>query len=286
MVVVLGHNGQLGKHFVARLHELGFQFETFSDDFDIRSLTQEDLARVGARFVINCAAYTAVDKAESDLQGVLSVNTIGVGNVARACASAGATLFHFSSDYVFNGIDGVPCLETDPVCPLNAYGLSKLAGDLLIAQYIPTYYIFRLSWLFGEFGNGFVDRATELLRSKSMNRETAVGTKDEVSSPTYTGDVVNLVCKIISGVAVLPYGLYHFSGEGPMSRFDVMQVINEVMETNVPITPVGKQTFSLPARRADYSYLSKSLLRSHGVEVRSSRDILVEYLKRKYWRNL
>ena len=279
-IIVTGANGQLGRE----IRELAPGYP----DFDFVFLTKEELpiqdaARILQFFeanrpiaCINCAAYTAVDKAESEQELAYAVNGTATGLLAAACSSTGARLFHVSTDYVFDGLSATPLKEGDPTDPINVYGASKLQGEQLALQLNKDTVIVRTSWVYSEFGNNFVKTMIRLMKERpSINV-----VNDQIGSPTYAADLALVLVQIATGSPFVP-GIYHYSNEGSLSWYDFAVAIKELTGSSCAVHPIPTTQFPTPAKRPHYSLLDKSLIKaSYGISVPEWKESLVRCLER------
>lgn len=271
-ILIVGAKGQLGQEFTDSLAkgytDIGKIDDVFAgacvDAFDIDKLdilnkqNLDDVLKNGYDFCINCSAYTAVDKAEDDVENCYKVNVLGVQNLAFACKTYGTTLVHFSTDYVYQGNSNIPLNETDQTLPVTVYGKTKLAGENYIRDICEKYYIFRTSWLYGQFGNNFVYKMLEL--SKKMDKLTVVN--DQIGTPTNANDLVYNTLKVIqSGY----YGLYNCTGEGQCSWYDFACEILKINKIHTPVLPVSSSAFNSRAVRPAFSVLDNLALKSIGM---------------------
>ncbi|MGV3600074.1 MAG: dTDP-4-dehydrorhamnose reductase [Dyadobacter fermentans] len=273
-IVVLGASGQLGSCLKKvsterNLTDISFPSEEFANILD-KDLLDQLLATEKPQFVINCAAYTAVDKAEDDVDTCRKVNRDGAAYIAEVCRKHGAALIHVSTDFVFKG--DVPKLlsETDPADPENVYGLTKLEGEAAIAAVLPEHYTIRTSWLYSEFGNNFVKTMLRLGRE----REQLGVIVDQVGSPTYAIDLANTILDIIES-GNTSYGIYHYSNEGVTSWYDFAKAVFDLSETSVKLNPVKTSEYVTRAVRPAYSVMDKSKIKStFGISIPYWRDSL------------
>lgn len=273
-IVVLGASGQLGSCLKKvsterNLTDISFPSEEFANILD-KDLLDQLLATEKPQFVINCAAYTAVDKAEDDVDTCRKVNRDGAAYIAEVCRKHGAALIHISTDFVFKG--DVPKLlsETDPADPENIYGLTKLEGEAAIAAVLPEHYTIRTSWLYSEFGNNFVKTMLRLGRE----REQLGVIVDQVGSPTYAIDLANTILDIIES-GNTSYGIYHYSNEGVTSWYDFAKAVFDLSETSVKLNPVKTSEYVTRAVRPAYSVMDKSKIKStFGISIPYWRDSL------------
>ena len=283
-VLVTGGNGQLGsevKFITKLLPELEFQFH----DIDTLNLLDEKLLSEYFNenkpdFVINCAAYTAVDKAEEDKEEAHKGNVVAVKNLINECLRFNTYFIHISSDYVFDGHNYKPYTEDDKVNPVSEYGKSKLLGEQEALKYNKSV-VLRTSWLYSSYGNNFVKTMIRL-----GNEKESLGVKvDEVGTPTYAADLAWAIIHIISITvkekkSFIP-GIYHYSNEGVCSWFDFTKAIHEIKGIQCNVFPIETKDFPLPAKRPQYSVLNKSKIKkTFGLEIPYWRDSLIKCLKK------
>ena len=261
-ILVTGANGQLGSH----MRRLGASSKNEYLFTDIAELDITDEAAVmrtmrGERIdvIINCAAYTNVDKAEEEEAAADRINRLAVGNLARAAAATGATLIHVSTDYVFSGDANLPYDETCETRPLGVYGRTKLAGEAEVEQSGCKALILRTAWLYSEFGHNFLK--TMLRLTAERDRLTVVF--DQVGTPTYAGDLARTIFDIIeSGAYAGREGIYHFSNEGVCSWYDFAHAIAaEAGHTQCEILPCHSSEYPSKVARPTYSVLDKSKIK-------------------------
>lgn len=262
-ILVTGANGQLGNE-MRRLGAVSPNNYIFTDvaELDITDANAV-LAAVkenAVEIIVNCAAYTNVDKAESDEATAELINSTAVSNLARAMKEVGGTLFHVSTDYVF-GLDGnTPRTEDMPVNPLGVYGRTKLNGELAIKESGCKALIFRTAWLYSEFGNNFLKTMMRL----TAEREQLNVVFDQVGTPTYAGDLALAIFSIIeAGVYEGNEGIYHFSDEGVCSWYDfAVEIAAAAGNTNCRISPCHSSEFPSPVTRPPYSVLDKTKIKN------------------------
>ncbi len=262
-ILVTGANGQLGNE-MRRLGAVSPNNYIFTDvaELDITDANAV-LAAVkenAVEIIVNCAAYTNVDKAESDEATAELINATAVSNLARAMKEVGGTLFHVSTDYVF-GLDGnTPRTEDMPVNPLGVYGRTKLNGELAIKESGCKALIFRTAWLYSEFGNNFLKTMMRL----TAEREQLNVVFDQVGTPTYAGDLALAIFSIIeAGVYEGNEGIYHFSDEGVCSWYDfAVEIAAAAGNTNCRISPCHSSEFPSPVTRPPYSVLDKTKIKN------------------------
>lgn len=283
-ILVTGANGQLGSE-MRRLGELSSNNYLFTDiqelDVTDAAAVREFIEENGVEVVVNCVAYTNVDKAESDEAAAYRVNAEAVENIARAVKAVGATLFHISTDYVFGTDGNTPRTEEMPLAPLGAYGRTKLAGEEAVARIGCKAIVIRTAWLYSEFGHNFVKTMLRLTAEK----ESIKVVFDQVGSPTYAGDLALTIFSIIEGdVYEGNEGVYHFSDEGVCSWYDfAVEIARLAGHKNCRIEPCHSSEFPSPVTRPPYSVLDKSKIKStFGVDIPHWRESLIYCLKRIY----
>jgi len=261
-ILVTGANGQLGRELqvlATSFAALDFLF------FDRAALSIADpdaintfFARERPAYCINCAAYTAVDKAESEKESAYLINGDAVGYLAAACHNTGARLIHISTDYVFDGHSATPLKEGDPTGPVSVYGASKLEGERQALQHHPEgTLIIRTSWVYSEFGNNFVRTMIRLMKERPSINVVS----DQVGSPTYAADLAAAILHIINAPSFIP-GLYHYSNEGRISWYEFALAIREGIGSTCEVHPISTDQYPTPAKRPRFSLLDKSLIRS------------------------
>lgn len=270
-ILVTGANGQLGNE----MRLLAAQFPRFT--FDFTDIAELDLCnpemvldyctRTKPSYIINCAAYTAVDKAEDDTDLCYKVNRDAVSNIARAATAVNAKVLHVSTDYVFDGTNHSPYVESDPVCPASVYGKSKLGGEKVLLASCPDAVIIRTSWLYSTFGNNFVKTMIKL----GKEREKLTVIFDQVGTPTYAGDLASALMQIVvaSEKGAFVPGIYHFSDEGVCSWYDFTISIHKLAGiTTCQVLPIETKDYPAKAARPAYSVLNKSKIKAvYGITI-------------------
>ena len=263
MFLITGANGQLGNE-MRRLGAVSPNNYIFTDvaelDITDASTVLATVKENTVEIIVNCAAYTNVDKAESDEATAELINSTAVRNLAVAMKEVGGTLFHVSTDYVF-GLDGnTPRTEDMPVNPLGVYGRTKLNGELAIKESGCKALIFRTAWLYSEFGNNFLKTMMRL----TAEREQLNVVFDQVGTPTYAGDLALAIFSIIeAGVYEGNEGIYHFSDEGVCSWYDfAVEIAAAAGNTNCRISPCHSSEFPSPVTRPPYSVLDKTKIKN------------------------
>jgi len=257
-ILVTGGNGQLG----SEIRSLAYRHSSFNFLFtDAAELNITDEVAVQNFFTenkidacINCAAYTAVDKAESEKEMAFLVNAKAVEYLAKACAVNGSKLIHISTDFVFDGTIARPILETDRPNPLSVYGATKLAGEEFALQFSSDAIVLRTSWVYSSFGNNFVKTIFRLCKEKpSLNI-----IYDQVGTPTYARDLADAILQIVVDKSSLAQkGIFNFSNEGVCSWYDFAIAIRNLASLETPIFPIETTQYPTPATRPKYSVLNK-----------------------------
>lgn len=262
-ILVTGANGQLGCE-MRRLGAVSPNNYMFTDvaELDITDAVavMQVVRNYGVAAIVNCAAYTNVDKAENDEVTAELVNATAVGNLARAMKEVGGTLFHVSTDYVFGSEGNTPRTEDMPLNPLGVYGRTKLHGEHAIAESRCKALIFRTAWLYSEFGDNFLKTMMRL----TAEREQINVVFDQVGTPTYAGDLALAIFSIIeAGVYEGNEGIYHFSNEGVCSWYDfAVEIAAAAGNSNCRINPCHSSEFPSPVMRPPYSVLDKTKIKN------------------------
>ncbi len=281
-LLITGANGQLGseiKKIAGQFPELDL---LFTDVAELDITNPEKVAALFAEykpaFLINCAAYTAVDKAEADEQAALLINAAAVSILAEQSAKINCKMVHISTDYVFDGKATLPYTEDAPVNPQSAYGRTKLEGELLCMKNNPQSIIIRTSWLYSAFSNNFVKTVLRLGRERDELRFVA----DQIGCPTNAADLARAILTIISSVAggqkSFEAGIYHYSNEGAASWYDFTVAIVETSGLSCKVVPITTADYPLPAPRPAYSVMDKSKIkRIFGLEIPHWKESLSNY---------
>ena len=273
-IVVFGASGQLGQCLKTFTEKNGLTSVYFPPESEANILDEAALAKVFETykpdFSINCAAYTAVDKAEDDREMVQKINETGVENLARQCVASNSTLIHISTDFVFKGDKSTPRNEDDLAIPISVYGETKLDGELAIQDMLEKYFIIRTGWLYSEYGNNFVKTMLKL----GAERDELKIIADQTGTPTYAMDLVECIMQIINSESQ-PYGLYHYSNEGVASWYDFAKAIFDLSETKVKALPIKTSEYVTRAVRPAYSVMDKSKVKkTFNMEIPYWRDSL------------
>jgi dTDP-4-dehydrorhamnose reductase len=287
-ILVTGAKGQLGNKIIEILGKKHQLVLTDSDNMDITDIeaVENTVKKEKPDYVIHAAAYTKVDKAEEETDICRKINSLGTKNIATVAEKYGAGLIYISTDFVFDGSRRTPYSETDKVNPLSVYGLTKYEGEEAVRKICNKYYIIRASWLFGELptghtGTNFVETMLKLAKEKVSMGTALTVVNDQIGSPTYTGDLVEILSKIIH---LQPEsGTYHFSGTGECSWYDFAKEIFSQTKTEIDLKPISSENYPQKAKRPPYSYLNKTRIENAlGIKVRPWQEMLAEYLlKRK-----
>ncbi len=280
-ILITGANGMLAKSVRKRLEEGNELICTDVEDLDItdEKAVMEFITNIKPEYIINCAAYTAVDKAETAGEIVEKINADGPKNLAKAAKENDSILVHVSTDYVFGGNLDISkeYKEDDPKKPVTAYGITKLHGEEYIEQNTDKYYIFRTAWLYGD-GNNFVRTMLKLGETKDELNVVS----DQHGSPTYAEDLANFIGQAIE--KKIPYGIYHATNEGFTTWYDFTKAIFEYTGIICKVNPVTTEKYIemmkiTQAKRPKNSQMSKEKLKAQGIEVPEWEDGLKRYLK-------
>lgn len=278
-ILVTGANGQLGNEIRRRSVGCNHHF-TFTDvaelDITDAAAVLEMASNTKAEFIINCAAYTNVDKAEDDEQTAHLINCTATANLAAAAKQVGATLIHVSTDYVFDGCGCTPYTEEAAVAPTGAYGRTKLAGEQAVAESGCKHIIIRTAWLYSPFGRNFV----KTMRTLTAERELLQVVFDQVGSPTYAGDLADAILHIVAGGTREAYGTYHYSNEGVCSWYDFAKEICEMSGNVCEIRPCHSNEFPSKVARPHYSVLDKTKIKTtFGISIPHWKESLAVCIK-------
>lgn len=285
VVLVTGANGQLGQAIqsISDKHpKIDFKFCTSSDlDITSKENCQLVFTKYKPDYCINAAAYTAVDKAESEPEKAHLINVIGAKNLAEVCKEFSTILLHVSTDFVFDGnrdvtssTVGMPYTETDVPNPTGVYGQTKLDGEKAIQETFDNYFIIRTSWVYSQFGNNFMKTMLRL----ASERDSLSVVSDQIGTPTNAVDLAEVLIKIISSNFQLPtshFGIYNYSNEGQCSWYDFAKKIFEVNNISINLQPIPTSAYPTPAKRPAYSVLDKSKIKeTFGIEIKNWEESL------------
>lgn len=278
-ILVTGSNGQLGQSIaklVSQYPELTL-IQTTRNELDLSSSQSiaEYFEDKSFDVIINCAAYTAVDKAEAEPELADQINHQAVKQLAEISTNKDMVLIHISTDYVFNGQNFKPYIETDKTDPQNIYGISKLKGEQAIHQLSPKSIIIRTSWVYSEFGHNFVKTMLRL----GQERDTLSVISDQVGTPTYAGDLAKAILDIIMytdfNKQTHAPSLYHYSNEGVCSWYDFAKAVFEASHIDCKVSPIETKEYPTPAKRPYYSLMNKSQIKQdYGLDILHWQDSL------------
>lgn len=271
-ILVIGSEGQLGQE-VKSLHK-NFELAQFSftslESLDVTDSAklEETILSKSFDYIINCTAYTAVDKAESETELAYKINSDALTIIGRTSSNIGAKVIQVSTDYVFDGTAHQPYCETDPTSPQSVYGASKLDGEQKLMNNNPESIIIRTSWLYSSYGNNFVKTMIRL----GTEREELGVIFDQIGTPTYAGDLAETILHIIKTDidASIPFtsGIYHYSNEGVASWYDFTLAIHREKEITCKVKPIETKDYPTPAPRPNYSVLNKSKIKKqYNIEI-------------------
>ncbi len=259
--LIFGAAGQLGQCLAAVAAQRNTPNIIFLSEVEGNILDPDGLARLFAAhrpaYVVNCAAYTAVDKAEDEPDLARRINRDGVANLARLCGEYGSVLIQISTDFVFAGTGNAPLLETDATAPGSVYGRTKLEGEQVIAAHTGRFFILRTSWLYSEYAGNFVKTMLRLGRERDELRVIW----DQVGTPTYAIDLAGCILHIIENQSAA-FGLYHYSNEGLTSWYDFTTAIFELSATPARVLPIRSSEYPTKATRPAFSVLDKTKVKT------------------------
>lgn len=281
-VLLTGSKGQLGSCFQDRLPAGWDVWATDSDTLDITDLdkVKQAVAQYQPDVIVNAAAYTAVDKAETEPQLAALINATGPKNLALAAKEAGARLVHVSTDYVFDGKATTPYVETDATNPLGVYGQTKLDGELAVAEVLPEAIIIRTAWVFSEYGNNFVKTMLRLAK----DRDTLGIVADQRGCPTYAGDIAQAIIDLLQKDA--EGGIYHFCGDKEVAWNEFTEIIFRnaiklgLMNKSPIVNAISTVEYPTPARRPMYSVMSVSKIMNYKIDSNDLNENIVYVLRR------
>ena len=274
-ILITGAGGMLGQDVTRAAHAANHEVVALArEDLDLLRgrLVRETVLREAPHAVINCAAWTDVDGAESDEAGATALNGEAAGVLAAAAAEAGASIVHPSTDYVFDGSGDRPYVESDPTNPINAYGRSKLAGEHAVAQANARHFVVRTSWLFGAGGRNFV----ETMLGLASDRGHVLVVRDQVGCPTYTGHLAEALVRLVDGES---HGIHHIAGGGECSWYEFANEIFQQAGVDCRAMSCTSEEFPRPAPRPAYSVLRTE--RDYGLELPPWQEGLAGYLSER-----
>ncbi len=283
-ILVTGANGQLG----SEIKELSNEYNSLNFIFtDINELDITDLSQLKTffnnntvKYIINCAAYTAVDKAESDLKLAEKINITAISNLVKFATHFNSKLIHISTDYVFDGTSNIPYIENAPTNPKSAYGITKLKGETEALRYNNSV-IIRTSWLYSYFGNNFVKTMLKL----GKDRDELSVVYDQVGAPTYARDLGKVILQIILNAEeksdTFKAGIYNYANNGVCSWYDIAVEIMNFSGYKCKVNPIETKDYPTPAKRPAYSVLNKNKIQqTFNVEIPYWRDSLQNCLNK------
>ena len=284
MIWLVGNQGMLGTevHHRLQLREV----KHVATDLDVDITDKQALSKFSApldlSWIVNCSAYTAVDRAEDEPEQAFRINAEGTRNLALTARQKGAGFLHISTDYVYDGLKEGAYLETDIPNPLGVYGRSKLQGELYIIENTDKYIILRTAWLYGPNGNNFVRTMLRLFQERDEVRVVA----DQWGTPTLAGDLADTILKIITREPIR-YGTFHFTNEGRTNWFDFASLILELarkyhlVDREIRLIPINTEQYPTKALRPANSYLSKDTIKTtFGIYVRPWQEALDSFIAR------
>ena len=279
-ILITGSHGQLGNE----MQQAAVRFPQFNFSYtDVEELDICDKAALDAfvkahavNVIVNCAAYTAVDKAEDDVELCYRINSDAVRNIGEVAAANNLKVVQVSTDYVFDGTNHLPYTEDEPVCPATVYGKSKLAGEQALMEICEQAVIIRTSWLYSSFGNNFVKTMLKL----GNERETLNVIFDQIGTPTYAADLANSILIILSGDNFAP-GMYHYSNEGVCSWYDFTKTIHRIAGiTTCDVRPIDTKDYPARTPRPHYSVLNKAKIKTtYGITIPHWEESLERCMK-------
>lgn len=275
-ILITGANGQLGNELQVALKTTKNVNPIFTDvdtlDITDRDAVETFFTKNKIEFVVNCAAYTAVDKAESDIDLCYAINTKAVSNLSDAAKQYSAKIIHISTDYVFDGSAHKPYIETDYINPQSVYGKSKAEAEQYLTEHNKdNSIIIRTSWLYSKFGNNFVKTMIRL----GTEKESLSVIFDQVGTPTNAADLATTIVKIIASNKFVA-GIYHFSNEGVCSWYDFAKAIFDIKNLNCSLSPIETKDYPTPAKRPHYSILNKTKIKeTFGIKIPHWYDSLL-----------
>jgi dTDP-4-dehydrorhamnose reductase len=261
-ILVTGSNGQLGmelQQVATAFPSYEFLFTTKNDlPIDDFELVRKYFFDRQVDYCINCAAYTQVDKAESETEKAFLLNGEAVGNLARICRDHGTKFIHLSSDYVFDGTETNPYREDDRIAPINIYGQSKLRGEELAFNLNPSTTIIRTSWVYSSFGNNFVKTMLRLMKERDVINVV----NDQYGCPTYAADIAHVIMLMVDHPEDVP-GIYNYCNNGVTSWYDFAVTIKNIVHSSCSIQPVSSDQYPVVAKRPKYSVLDTSKITNY-----------------------
>lgn len=266
-ILITGSKGQLGNE----MQQAAVRFPAFNYIYtDVAELDICDKSALDAfvkannvNVIVNCAAYTAVDKAEDDVELCYKINRDAVRNIAEVASDNKVKVVHVSTDYVFDGTNYLPYTEDMPVCPATVYGKSKLEGEQALLENCKESVILRTAWLYSSFGNNFVKTMMKL----GTERDSLGVIFDQVGTPTYAADLADAILQLLSNETFVP-GIYHFSDEGVCSWYDFTKTIHRMANITCDVKPIETKDYPARTPRPHFSVLNKGKIKStYGISI-------------------
>ena len=278
-ILITGSNGQLGNEMrqIAKSYSQFNYIYTDIEELDICNKTNlDDFVKLNkVDFIVNCAAYTAVDKAENDTELCYKINFEAVKNIAEIASKHQIKVVHISTDYVFDGTNYIPYTEEEQVCPYTVYGKSKLAGEQTLIENCKDAIVIRTSWLYSSFGNNFVKTMIKLGKERDLLNVIF----DQIGTPTYAADLADTIMKILIHENFTT-GIYHFSNEGVCSWYDFTKSIHRISGINCNVKPIESKEYPTPTPRPHFSVLNKAKIKStYGLNIPHWEESLEKCLK-------
>ena len=280
VILVTGSNGQLGKELQELAHLYPAYRFVFASREDLKlhhfGLVENYFVGLKPHYCINCAAYTAVDKAESEHDMAMLVNGEAVGNLAAVCKKFNTKLIHISTDYVFDGESETPYQPDDATGPISMYGISKLKGEELCKKENSDAIIIRTAWVYSEFGNNFVKTMMRLMKERPEIKVV----NDQIGAPTYAADLAKAILDIIDAGKWIS-GIYHYSNTGKISWYDFAVAIKEMIGSSCMVHPIPTSDYPTPAKRPKFSLLDTSKINANfDIQIPEWRESLQQCVKR------
>lgn len=274
-ILIIGAKGMLGNDLIKIFKDQNLiLWDKEEIDITNENLVNTKIVQLKPEIIINVAAYTDVDRCETNQDLAMKVNGYAIKYIAQVCKKIGAILIHISTDYVFHGDKKDGYKEDDiPQNPLNVYGKSKLLGEKLLLKIQPKFYLIRTSWLYGHYGKNFVDTILKIAKEKIEKKEKNIKVvNDQHGSPTYTLDLAKKIKEILE--LEKPFGIYHITNSENCTWYDFALEILKISNTKIKVEPCSTKDFPRPALRPEYSILLNTKLS----QMRSWKEALKEYL--------
>lgn len=286
LVIVTGKNGQLGWELQQLATSLENQYHFIFTDRELLDLSNTStiesfFEQFQPNYFINCAAYTAVDKAESEKELALKINGTAVGEIAKYCEKQNCKLITISTDYVFNGEGNSPYKTDTPTDPVNYYGYSKSVGEALAQKNNPSSIIIRTSWVYSEHGNNFVKTMLRLMKEKPDLKIV----NDQIGCPTYAADLAKAIINIVKDAQQgnEHAGIYHYSNTGIISWFDFAVAIKKIADHTTALYPITTAEFPTPAKRPTYSVMDTTkIAQDFGISLSDWEESLKAFFHKVY----